>query len=120
MSQTVVASPTDANETVIASVTSDAALPSYAVLYMFGQAIIQVGTNGTAVNLRVRITDIAGATMAQTTALTATAGTIAPYLVLAQNGTQAALPQTYVLTATVTGATATSTVLRTTLLLVAA
>lgn len=109
---TVVASPALAAETIIAQVT----IPDFNVLavtqkvYLAGWAAFTVGTSGTAIQLRIRQTNVAGSVVATTGALT---GGVAAANLLAQDvcGSDATpAAATYVLTLQVTAGAAASTV----------
>src|SRR5690242_17284562 len=79
---TVVASPTAAAETIIAQT---AALGNYAVVQsviLSGWCALTVGTNGTAVRMRLRQTNVAGTVVGDTGALT---GGVAAANLLAQD-----------------------------------
>jgi hypothetical protein len=110
-STVVVASPAAAAETIIAQT---AALVPEAILSgvdVSGWAAFTVGTNGTAVRLRLRRTNVAGTVVGDTGALT---GGVAAGGLLAQDvgafDTGASQNQVYVLTMQVTAASAASTV----------
>jgi hypothetical protein len=111
-SAVVVASPAAAAETIIAQT---AAIGDVAVIQgvrLSGWAAFTVGTNGTAVRLRLRQTNVAGTVVADTGAIT---GGIAAANLVAQDveGFDAAAvspSQVYVLTLQVTAASAASTV----------
>jgi len=108
----IVASPVDATETIIASLTIADDLAIMQGVFLEGWAAFVVGTNGTAARLRIRQTNVAGTVKADTDALT---GGVAAAGKLAQDvlgfDTAAVLPgQVYVLTLAVTAATAASTV----------
>jgi len=109
-STTVVASPAAASETIIAqlSITDDIYIAKG--IWLEGFCSITIGTSGATLRLRLRQTNVSGAVVADTQALTVTAAQIyAPSI----NGIDAAavLPnQTYVLTAQVGSGAATSTV----------
>jgi hypothetical protein len=108
----VVASPAAAAETIIATVTV-AELESIAVgIILLAWAAFTVGTSGTAIRLRLRRTNVAGAVVADSGALTggvAAAALVAPSILGIDAGPT--LPnQVYVLTLTVTGGAAASTV----------
>lgn len=110
-STTVVASPAAAAETIIAQTPALGALALAVGVLVSGWAAFTVGTSGTAVRLRVRQTNVAGAVVADTGALT---GGIAAAGLVAQDaeGLDAA-PLTngvYVLTLQVTAGAAASTV----------
>lgn len=107
---TVVASPAANAETIIASL----AIPSFgdtqilSAVLLSGWAAYTVGTSGTAVNLRVRQTNVAGTVVAATGALSKTATSLYADDVAGQDATPGVA--TYVLTMTVTGGAAASTV----------
>lgn len=111
-STTVVASPAAAAETIIASVT----IPDFNILavtqriYLQGWAAFTVGTSGTAVNLRIRQTNVAGTVIAATGALTGgvTAANLLAIDVCGSDATPGVA--TYVMTLTVTAGAAASTV----------
>jgi len=69
-STTVVASPAAAAETIIASLTLGANLSTKLGVLLTGWAAYTVGTNGTAVQLKLRQTNVSGTTVAATGALT--------------------------------------------------
>jgi hypothetical protein len=110
---TVVASPTDNTETIIASLTlTDTASP-VAGVELIAFAAFTIGTNGTAGNLRIRRTDASGSIVAATGGLTAGvwAATQLAELYVAGFDTGPTLPgQVYVATLTVTSGSAASTV----------
>jgi|SRR5690348_13647124 len=109
---TVVASPTDNTETIIASLT----IPNFGDLSvqsgirLHGWAAFTVGTSGTAATLKLRETDVNGTTVASTGAVTA--GVAATKLMSMDVLGADAAPgvKTYVLTLTVTAGAAASTV----------
>lgn len=109
---TVAASPATAGETVIATLTIPdfGGIPIAQKVYLGGWCSFTVGTSGTAVRLRIKQTSAAGATVADTGAVT---GGVTAAAVCIQDvcGSDAA-PGTsvYVLTATVGGAAATTVV----------
>jgi hypothetical protein len=110
---TVVASPTDNTETIIASITlNDNASPAAGV-ELIAFAAFTIGTNGTAGNLKIRRTDASGTTVVATGLLTAGvwAATQLAELYAAGFDTGPTLPgQVYVATLTVTAGSAASTV----------
>lgn len=117
-SATVVASPAAAAETTIATLTvSQNASVALGVL-VFAYAALTVGTAGTAVTLRIRQTDTAGTVVKSTGAMTATAATLIAPDLFGLDTSPTVPGQVYVLTATVTAATAASTVSAVTLLAV--
>lgn len=107
---TVVTSPAAAAETIIASLTiaNFANLAVVSGVQLSGWAAYTCGTNGTAVNLRIRQTNVTGAIIAATGALTKTAASLYVDDVM---GTDAgAGVAVYVLTMIVTSGSAASTV----------
>jgi hypothetical protein len=111
-STTVVASPTDNTETIIASVTVPGGLSYATGVFVVAWAAFTVGTSGTAVNLRVRQTDVAGAVKAATGAVNegVTAATQLGVRVAWGLDAAPADGQIYKATLTVTGGAAASTV----------
>lgn len=108
--QTIVASPALAAETVIATLNL-ANFGDIAILQgirLHGWAAFTVGTSGTAVTLRIRQTNVSGAVVVSTGALTATAATL---ITAGATGVDA-LPgvAAYALTLQVTAGAAASTV----------
>jgi len=110
-STTVAASPSAATETTICTITLPTNVAVSAGILLFGWAALTVGTSGTAVNARLRRTDTAGAVQAATGATTGgiAAGNLIDINVQAFD-TGPASGQVYVLTLTVTGGAAASTV----------
>ncbi len=107
---TVVASPAAAAETIIASLTVVPDLVVGLGVVLNGYAAYTVGTGGTAVTLRMRRTDVAGAIVKASGAMTRTAANLAADDILAVD-TGPTLPnQVYVLTMQVTAGAAASTV----------
>lgn len=120
VSTTVAASPTAATETTIATVTLPSNVAVVSSVILMGYASFTVGTSGTAVRLRIRQTNTSGQTVADTGAVTG--GITAANLVTLNNGGQdasSAAGQVYVLTLTVTGGAAASTVSNVQLLAIA-
>ena len=111
-STSVVGSPAAAVETIIASLTVSGDMAVVSGIRLRGWAAFTVGTNGTAVTLKIRRTDAAGATVVSTGAVDAgVAATKLLALTIAGNDTGGTLPgQVYVLTMTVTAGSAASTV----------
>jgi hypothetical protein len=110
-SNTVAASPSAATETTICTITIPTNIAVTTAILLFGWAAFTVGTSGTAVNLRLRRTDTAGAVQAATGATTGgvSAGNLVDVNVQGFD-TSPASGQVYVLTLTVTAGAATSTV----------
>jgi len=110
---TVVASPTDNTETIIASLT----IPSFGDLAivsgirLHGFAAFTIGTSGTAGNLKIRETNASGTTVAATGAVNVGVWAATQLTFLTVLGFDAAPGvATYVMTLTVTGGAAASTV----------
>ena len=109
---TVAASPATAAETTIATlnIPNFGAIPVTQKVYLAGWVSMNVGTSGTAVRLRIKQTSASGSTVVDTGAVT---GGVTAAAVIIQDvcGSDAAPGVgTYVLTATVGGASAASTV----------
>jgi hypothetical protein len=111
-STTVVASPADDTETIIASVTVPGGLSYATGVIVVAFAAFTVGTSGTAVNLRIRQTNVAGTVKAATGATNegVTAATQLGERVAIGLDTAPADGQIYKATLTVTGGAAASTV----------
>lgn len=111
-STVVAASPATNAETTICSVTIPANASQAAGIVLLGFAAFTVGTSGTATTLKIRQTNTSGSTIVSTGATT---GGIAAANLVDMNvsgfDTAGVLPgQVYVLTLTVTGGAAASTV----------
>lgn len=117
-STTVVASPADATETIIASVAidDDLTLTSGVVLLCF--AAFTVGTNGVSAQVKVRQTDVNGTAVADSGAITETAADLDTVTVLGFDDAPAA-GQVYKATLTVASGSAASAVSAVTLLAIA-
>jgi hypothetical protein len=110
---TVVASPTDNTETIIASLTLPDNASPVAGVELVAFAAFTIGTSGSAGNLKIRRTDASGATVAATGLVTAGvwAATQLAELVAMGFDTGPTLPgQVYVATLTITAGAAASTV----------
>lgn len=103
------ASPADATETVIATISAPSHLRTDESILLEGWAAFTVGTNGASVRLRIRRTSVAGTVKADTGAVTGGV-TAAGLVTLAVAGVDTSGTDTYVLTLTVGSATAASTV----------
>lgn len=107
---TVVASPQDATETIVASLS----LPTDVVVehgvLLIGFAAFTIGTNGTAFNLRIRQTDTSGTVVKATGAENGTAAQLRSRTLVGLDTAPGSHGQVYVLTLTVTGATVESAV----------
>lgn len=106
---TVAASPTDATETIIASLTITQDLEIGAGILLFGWGAYTVGANGVSCNLKVRRTNASGTTVAATGAVTRVAANLAANTVIGFDTGIASAGAVYVLTATLASATAAST-----------
>ncbi len=109
-SATVVASPADATETIIASVTINRDLDVGLGIMVKGFAAYTVGTAGVSGNLRIRRTNVAGTIVKATGALTVVATELHAPSILALDTGIATAGAVYVLTLTVASASAASTV----------
>lgn len=109
---TVAASPATAGETVIATLTIPdfAGIPVAQKIYLSGWCSFTVGTSGTAARLRIKQTNAAGVTIADTGAVTG--GVTAAAICIQDCSGSDATPgiQQYALTLLVGAAAATSTV----------
>lgn len=117
VSNTVVASPALAAETVIAQVQPSGLAFVMSGILLIADADYTVGTSGTAVTFRIRQTGVAGALVKSTGAITGgiTAGNLEATDLLAFDTTPTSPPSLYVLTMQVTAGAAASTVSATTL-----
>jgi hypothetical protein len=107
---TVAASPAAGSETVICSLTISSALAVQAGVLLIGWCAYTVGTNGTAVTLKLRQTGTSGTTLASSGATDASAAALAQQSICGFD-TGATLPgQVYVLTMTVANGSAESAV----------
>ena len=108
-SETVSASPAAAVETIIGTITLPSGLTLATGVFLFGWAAYTVGTNGTGGNLKIRQTDASGSTKAATGALTVVATNLVHATAIGFDAAPTAAG-VYVLTLTVTGGSAASTV----------
>jgi hypothetical protein len=106
---TVVASPTDNTETIIATLTVPV-VDADQTVYFWGWHAVTVGTNGTACTTKIRRTDASGSTRATTGAVTAVAATLREFGIQGSDAPGAVQNQVYVMTLTVTAGSAASTV----------
>ena len=109
-SETVVASPAAAAETIICSVVVGGDLATALGVAVIGWATYTVGTNGVSVLFKIRRTDASGATVTASGAETATAAALESKLILGVDDGQVAARQVYVLTMTVASGSAESAV----------
>lgn len=112
--QAITGSPAAAAETIVATLPAFGDIAASLGVWISGTIAFTVGTNGTAITLRVRRTNVAGTVVLTTGALTATAATlIAPGFNAFDPITVAGLTlpgQVYVVTLQVTAGSAASTV----------
>jgi hypothetical protein len=107
---TVAASPTDNTETTIATITVAGDIAAIFGVYLFAFAAFTIGTNGTAINMRIRKGTIAGTVVVASGAIQGTAANHAERQILGVDLTPTLPSQLYVVTLTVTGGSAASTV----------
>lgn len=107
---TVAASPADATETTIASLTISGNLSTSLGVVLVGFAAFTVGTAGVSVNLKLRQTNTSGTTIKATGAVTFTAADLGALPVVGVDTAPVLPGQVYVLTMTVASANAASTV----------
>jgi len=112
VSTTVVASPSAATETIIASITLTGDVAVQRSVIVRGFAAFTVGTSGTSVRLRLRQTNVSGTVIGDTGALTGgiTAGNLVVENVAGVDASPSNTGQVYVMTLTVTSGAAPSTV----------
>lgn len=108
----VVASPQAATETIIATLTVSGDLRVNTGILLFGWAAYTVGANGVSANLRIRLTDASGTVVSATGATNNGILAAAQLEALSVQGFTATLtvPQVYVLTLTIGSGSAESTV----------
>ncbi len=110
-SSAVAASPAGATETTICTLTCNLDLAVMECAVLFASCAFTVGTNGTDITLKLRQTDTSGSTIFSTGILNAPAAADLLAYSFAAFDTAPVLPgQVYVLTLTVAGGSATSTV----------
>jgi hypothetical protein len=107
---TVAGSPAAAAETIVATVTVGSIPRSEMGVLLCTTVAFTVGTSGTAFNLRLRRTGLAGTVVFNTGALTAVAGNLLAPAAIAFDAIGTAQNQVYVATLQVTGGAAASTV----------
>lgn len=112
VSTAVAASPATNAETTICTVTCTGDIAALAGVYLWGSCAFTVGTSGTAITLKLRQTGTSGATVFSTGATTAgiSAGNLVALDAQGFDNAPVLPGQVYVLTMTVTGGAATSTV----------
>jgi ABC-type Fe3+ transport system substrate-binding protein len=107
---TVVASPSAATETIIASLTlaNFGDIPVVSGIRLHGWAAFTAGTNGVSANLKIRETDASGATVASTGAVTVVAANLYQLDALGLDAAPGVVK--YVVTLTIGSGSAASTV----------
>lgn len=106
----VTASPTDATETIIATLTLVGDIAVVSGIALFGWAAFTAGTNGVSATLKLRRTNASGTTVASSGAVTAVAASLYGPSILGFDTGPTMPGQVYVLTLTVGSASAGSTV----------
>jgi hypothetical protein len=106
----IVGSPAAASETIVAQTAAIGDVSVQAGVLLFGWVAFTVGGSGTAARLRVRQTNVGGTIVADTGALTVTAGNLVSPSILGFDAAAVSPSQVYVLTLTITAGAATSTV----------
>lgn len=109
-STTVVASPADATEVIVASITLPANLTIVSGIILLGFAAFTVGTNGISANLKLHHTNLVGATVAATGPVTEVATHLDDLTVVGFDLVPTLPNQTYVLSLTMGSASAASAV----------
>jgi hypothetical protein len=113
---TVVASPTDDTETIVSSLTITGDIAAIAGIIVVGFAAFTVGTNGVSAAARIRRTNAAGTAIVSSGLVTATAANLTERTIVGFDTGPTLPAQVYVMTLTVTSASAGSTVSAATLL----
>ena len=108
--KTVDASPADATETVIATLSMPDDLAVGEGVLVFGWCTLTVGTNGTSILTRIRRDSVAGTAIAASGATTAVAAQLVDRSIVAFDTAPVFPNEVYVMTLTVGAATAASTV----------
>lgn len=116
---TVVGSPADATETIVSSLTISGDIAALLGIVLMGFVAFTIGTSGTAINARIRRTNAAGTVVVASGAIQGTAANLSERQLIGVD-TGPTLPgQVYVMTLTVTGGVAASTVSAATLVALA-
>lgn len=112
ISDTIIASPQSAAETIVAQIDGIATRPGGSIVALLASLTITIGTSGTNLNLRVRRgTTLTSPLVGGTGSQTATAGNTRTHSLLVSDTPGEVAGQSYVLTAQVTAATTASGVL---------
>lgn len=107
---TVVASPSAATETIIASLTIPNPVQVNTGILLIGYAAFTAGTAGVSANLRIRQTDASGTVIKASGAVTVVAASLYDRCIAGLDASPTLPAQVYVLTLTVGSANAASTV----------
>lgn len=110
LTTTVAASPTAATETIIASLTVPDDEATFTGVRLDGWAAFTVGGSGVSARLRLRQTNASGTTIADSGAVTVTAGNLVSAPIMGLDTSPVLPGQVYVLTLTVGSAASGSTV----------
>jgi hypothetical protein len=113
---TVVASPAASTETIIASLTITENIQATLGVFLWGFAAWTVGTSGDGVNLKLHATDASGTTIKASGLITSTATNLDARSIVGLATSPTIPGQVYVLTMTVHGGAAESTVSAVTLM----
>lgn len=117
-STTVAASPAGSTETTVCTLTVTGDIAALAGVLLMGFVAFTIGTSGTAISAQIRRTNTLGTSVVSSGAVQGTAANLTERQVIGFD-TGAAIPgQVYVLTLTVTGGAAASTVSAATLVAV--
>lgn len=109
-STAVAASPTDDTETIVCTLTVTGDIAAIAGVLLIGFFAFTVGTNGVSAAAKIHRTNAAGTTIVSSGLVTATAANLSERTVVGFDTAPVLPGQVYVLTATVTSASAGSTV----------
>lgn len=110
VSSAVAGSPGAASETIICQVTIGNDLQTTLGVLLEGWFSFTVGTSGTAATIRLRQTNVAGAVVSASGALTVVAANVYQFDARGLDAAPVLPGQVYVMTLTITGGAATSTV----------
>jgi hypothetical protein len=103
-------SPAAASETVIATITTSGDIAALAGVLIVAWAAYTIGTSGVSQRLRIRQTNTSGTTVADTGAVSATAGNLYSQSIVGFDTSPVLPGQVYVVTLTIGSGAATSTV----------
>lgn len=106
----VTGSPAAAAETVVATLTVPQGIRADQSVYLLGWMTLTVGTNGTALTVKIRRTTVAGTTVATSGAEGATAAALVSRNIIGVDAPGLQSGMVYVMTLTVTAGSAASTV----------